>query len=329
MQALGAESPHPRPAKRSRSHEPLVELPTSPPLPLDEDHQLAATFDPDTLDCQICMEPLSSPIFQVLANVPMQLHAYSCTYAHTHPTAHAIKRTSAEMVDYCCCNWQCSNGHIACSSCCQKLSNLCASCSKPTGKIRCLAIEKLIESLHMGCRYAEFGCRKMLKFAKKRGHETACAYAPFQCPVAECAFCGAAESFPDHFSAAHQTRTLDFQYDAWFTVVLNPADLHVVLKAENMVFLLHHEKEPLGDVVYVTFFGAPHREEFFSFHLAAKSGQTRLTMESVPRSILQEEQRATNFVLIPRPLNAPEGLVQIELSFHHPGEAISGLQINP
>lgn len=67
MQTLGAESPHQRPAKRSRS-EPLVELPTSPPLPLqlqEEEHLLAATFDPDTLDCQICMEALSAPIFQV------------------------------------------------------------------------------------------------------------------------------------------------------------------------------------------------------------------------------------------------------------------------
>lgn len=225
--------------------------------------------------------------------------------------------------------WQCSNGHIACSSCCQKLNNICASCSKPTGKIRCLAIEKLIESLHMSCRYVEYGCEKMLKFTKKRGHETSCPYTPFKCPISQCSFSGATKSFPNHFLECHQTRTLHFQYDVWFTVVLNPTDLHVLLKAENMVFLLHYEKEALGNIVYVTFFGAPHREEFFSYHLAVKSGQTRLTMESVPRSILQEDKRSTNFVFIPRPLNVFEGLVQIELSFHHPGEAISELQINP
>ena len=86
MQALGAESPHQRLAKRSRSG-PLVELPTSPPLPLqlqEEEHQLAATFDPDTLDCQICMEALSAPIFQVhvlshlcrIRTDTMHLHKY-------------------------------------------------------------------------------------------------------------------------------------------------------------------------------------------------------------------------------------------------------------
>lgn len=68
MQAFGNASPHQRLAKRSRS-EALVELPSSPPLPpqLQEDeHQLSATFDPDTLDCNICMESLAAPIFQVL-----------------------------------------------------------------------------------------------------------------------------------------------------------------------------------------------------------------------------------------------------------------------
>lgn len=68
MQAFGNASPHQRPAKRSRG-EALVELPSSPPLPpqLQEDeHQLSATFDPDTLDCNICMESLAAPIFQVL-----------------------------------------------------------------------------------------------------------------------------------------------------------------------------------------------------------------------------------------------------------------------
>jgi len=67
MQALGTQSPHQRPTKRLRS-EPLIELPTSPPLPLqlqEQEHQSAATFDSDTLDCQICMEALSAPIFQV------------------------------------------------------------------------------------------------------------------------------------------------------------------------------------------------------------------------------------------------------------------------
>jgi hypothetical protein len=50
---------------------------------------------------------------------------------------------------------QCVNGHIACASYCQKLKNVYASCSKPMGKIKCLAIENVIDSLHMCCEYAK------------------------------------------------------------------------------------------------------------------------------------------------------------------------------
>ena len=84
MQAFGNASPHQRPAKRSRS-EALVELPSSPPLPpqLQEDeHQLSATFDPDTLDCNICMESLAAPIFQVLfLPVPCSSSIFLSDYA--------------------------------------------------------------------------------------------------------------------------------------------------------------------------------------------------------------------------------------------------------
>jgi hypothetical protein len=51
-------------------------------------------------------------------------------------------------------------------------------------------------------------------------------------------------------------------------------------------------------------------------------------METVPPSFLQDDKHSTNFVLIPRPLNAPQGPTQIELSFHQLGEAIFSLQID-
>ncbi len=103
----------------------------------------------------------------------------------------------------------------------------------------------------------------------------------------------------------------------------------MVLRDVEMLFLLHYDlNHALGNIIYVTFFGGVHRKEFFSYHLEAKSGQTSLTMETIPHSILQDDKHSTNFVLIPRPLNVLQGPTQIELSFHQPGEAISGLQIN-
>jgi hypothetical protein len=99
---------------------------------------------------------------------------------------------------------------------------------------------------------------------------------------------------------------MDFQYDVWFTIVLNPNDQHVVLRGADMLFLLRYDlSHVLGNIVYVTFFGRIHQKEFFSYHLDMKYGQTSLTMETIPPSILQDDKHSTNFVLIPKPFEQP------------------------
>lgn len=60
------------PSKRIRLEQ-TTETPSSPVAMISGDHsshdrQFTATFDPDILDCNICMEPLSPPIFQVSPN---------------------------------------------------------------------------------------------------------------------------------------------------------------------------------------------------------------------------------------------------------------------
>lgn len=105
-------------------------------------------------------------------------------------------------------------------------------------------------------RYVEYVCQKTRKFTKK-GHGT-------PCPVSEVS--GTAKPF--RTTARSRTRrALDFQYDVWFTVILNLTDPHVLLKAGNMVFLLHEEKEALGNLVYLF--------DVLFYHLVVKSGQTR------------------------------------------------------
>jgi hypothetical protein len=96
---------------------------------------------------------------------------------------------------------------------------------------------------------------------KKKARETSCPYIPYTCLVLDCSFLTATTSFPNHFYGIHQTRTMDFQYDVWLTIVLNPNDQHVVLRAVDMLFLLHYDlNHVLGNIVYVTFFGGIHWE---------------------------------------------------------------------
>ncbi len=199
------------------------------------------------------------------------------------------------------CGGQCVNGHIACPSCCQKLSNVCPSCQKPVGIIRCLGLEKLIESLHITCKYAEYGCLQMPKFSLKKDHEVACKHMPFTCLTGGgCAFVGQTDAFPEHFRDNHGFRTLKLDYDAWLTVTLFPKnDSFVLLKTEDELFVLCNDVQPLGSALHVMFFGDVAREDDFEYELSVDKGKTKLKFAATARSVLQTDKLGSGFLVVP------------------------------
>lgn len=63
-------SPSTKRCKTNQINNSTPTLATSVATSVDgEDKPLAALFDPDTLDCGVCMEALSPPIFQVLSTL--------------------------------------------------------------------------------------------------------------------------------------------------------------------------------------------------------------------------------------------------------------------
>lgn len=79
---------------------------------------------------------------------------------------------------------QCPNGHTLCSSCKTRVDNRCPTCRQELGDIRCLALEKIAESLKLACKFSTFGCQEILPYYSKLKHESACYYRPYTCPYA-------------------------------------------------------------------------------------------------------------------------------------------------
>ncbi|KAG2308280.1 hypothetical protein Bca4012_082654 [Brassica carinata] len=75
--------------------------------------------------------------------------------------------------------FQCENGHIACSTCCGKLSQKCATCSLPTLS-RNRALERILELLTVPCPNA--GCSQTVPYAETSTHVNHCAYTHRPCP---------------------------------------------------------------------------------------------------------------------------------------------------
>ncbi|XWS59275.1 hypothetical protein CRYUN_Cryun08bG0107400 [Craigia yunnanensis] len=61
----------------------------------------------------------------------------------------------------------CLNGHTLCLNCKIRVHNCCPTYRYDLGNIRCLALEKVAESLELPCKYQNLGCHNILDLRGK------------------------------------------------------------------------------------------------------------------------------------------------------------------
>ncbi|KAL1207008.1 E3 ubiquitin-protein ligase SINA-like 10 [Cardamine amara subsp. amara] len=99
--------------------------------------------------------------------------------------------------------FQCTNGHIACSSCCVKVKNKCPSCKLPIGlgKNRCGAMEKVIEATRVSCPNKKYGCKENVSYENVSSHGKECVCS---CPVQDCNFAASSDDIYNHLHVQHK-----------------------------------------------------------------------------------------------------------------------------
>ena len=114
---------------------------------------------------------------------------------------------------------QCHNGHTLCSTCKTRVQNRCPTCRQELGDIRCLALEKVAESLELPCKYYSLGCPEIFPYYSKLKHEAMCNFRPYNCPYAgsECSVVGdipflVAHLRDDHKVDMHTGCTFNHRY---------------------------------------------------------------------------------------------------------------------
>ena len=101
---------------------------------------------------------------------------------------------------------QCPNGHTLCSNCKVRVHNRCPTCRFELGNIRCLALEKVAESLELPCKYQNLGCPDIFPYYSKLKHEAQCTFRPYNCPYAgsECSVTGDIPTLVAHLRDDHK-----------------------------------------------------------------------------------------------------------------------------
>ncbi|CAA2965361.1 E3 ubiquitin-protein ligase SINAT3 isoform X1 [Olea europaea var. sylvestris] len=197
----------------------------------------------------------------------------------------------------------CHNGHTLCSTCKVRVYNRCPTCKQELGDIRCLALEKVAESLELPCNYFSLGCPEIFPYYSKLKHEVVCNFRPYNCPYAgsECSVVGdipyqVAHLRDDHKVDMHSGCTFNHRY-----VKSNPRDVEnatwmlTVFHCFGQYFCLHFEAFQLGMapvyMAFLRFMGDEVEARNYSYSLEVGGNGRKLIWEGTPRSIRDSHRK--------------------------------------
>ncbi|KAM7271198.1 hypothetical protein ACFE04_030412 [Oxalis oulophora] len=198
---------------------------------------------------------------------------------------------------------KCPNGHTLCSNCKARVHNCCPTCRHDLGNIRCLALEKVAESLELPCRYQNLGCHDIFPYYSKLKHEQNCRFRPYSCPYAgsECSVTGdipilVAHLRDDHKVDMHDGCTFNHRY-----VKSNPNEVEnatwmlTVFNCFGRQFCLHFEAFHLGMapvyMAFLRFMGDDNEAKKFSYSLEVGGNGRKLIWHGIPRSIRDSHKK--------------------------------------
>ncbi|XP_018461460.1 putative E3 ubiquitin-protein ligase SINA-like 9 [Raphanus sativus] len=210
--------------------------------------------------------------------------------------------------------FQCDNGHIACSTCCEKLSQKCATCSLPTLS-RNRAMERVLELLRVRCPNA--GCSMVVSCSGTSAHVDHCPFTQRTCPFSSCDFTCSFKDLYKHSLAKHSIAaphlaklgvsfsSLMFKCGTLVRIHLT-ANKRIILKeqtttkGEGEIVVVEGFDRPDGRMFYACCIG-PGTDKFsYQLKLSLASGDDLLYDSNLQRvREVSNEPPLANFMLVP------------------------------
>ncbi|XP_075394524.1 E3 ubiquitin-protein ligase Siah1-like [Tenrec ecaudatus] len=189
---------------------------------------------------------------------------------------------------------QCQNGHLVCSNCHPKLE-FCPTCRVLLRSIRNLALEKLASFVQFPCKYAPWGCEKILAHTEKAEHQENCEFRLYSCPFpgASCKWLGLMNDTMPHLMDKHKIITTQQGEDTVFFAsgIFRPGgfDWVMIQCCFGFNFMVVLQKiERYGDQKFyaiVQLIGTFAQAQKFVYKLELHCPRQRLTWEAIPRSL--------------------------------------------
>ncbi|THG10074.1 hypothetical protein TEA_028145 [Camellia sinensis var. sinensis] len=254
-----------------------------------------ATSVHELLECPVCTNSMYPPIHQNICRTAMVPSALAL--ARALPGRRIMNDFPSPKL------LKCHNGHTLCSTCKTRVHNRCPTCRQELGDIRCLALEKVAESLELPCKYYSLGCPEIFPYYSKLKHESVCNFRPYNCPYAgsECSVTGdipflVAHLRDDHKVDMHTGCTFNHRY-----VKSNPREVEnatwmlTVFHCFGQYFCLHFEAFQLGMapvyMAFLRFMGDETEARIYSYSLEVGANGRKLIWEGTPRSVRDSHRK--------------------------------------
>ncbi|XP_004711279.3 E3 ubiquitin-protein ligase SIAH1-like [Echinops telfairi] len=188
---------------------------------------------------------------------------------------------------------QCKNGHLVCNNCRPKL-DICPTCRVLLGSIRNLALEKVADLVQFPCKYAVWGCERILAYTEKADHQVNCEFRCYSCPFPgdSCKWMGLMNAAVPHLMDQHRmVTTQQGEHTIFFASgILRPGDFDWVMiqccLGFNFIIVLH-KMDRYGDQNFcaiVQLIGTYQQAQKFVYKLELHRPGQRLIWEAVPLS---------------------------------------------
>ncbi|KAM7524259.1 hypothetical protein LguiA_014161 [Lonicera macranthoides] len=180
------------------------------------------------------------------------------------------------------------------------------------------AIEKVLESIKVPCRYTKYGCKETVTYSKIHDHERMCIHSPCTCPLPGCVFTASSECVYRHVRLRHANSTTRFSFNTALVISLEMNEKYVILqeKEEGIIFTLNHDVDRLGSVVNVNCIGPSSSKRGFSYDLIARNGgcsvKSQYSIESVSNWCPCTPRKA--FLLVPNDMVGSRRRIELQLS---------------
>ncbi|KAJ4847548.1 hypothetical protein Tsubulata_003982 [Turnera subulata] len=223
--------------------------------------------DPGVLDCPICCEPFTAPVFQC---------------SNGHPV----------------CSSCCSKLANRCASCSLPVGRI--RC-RPIEKV-IESLEVPCRNSIYGCKET-VGYRK--KFNHR--HYKTCIYAPCSCPHFECNFVGSSRQLYEHYSSStHAASRIRFKFKKCFSISFATYDQIKVLleETQGVMFVVNNKAEPNCHAIMVNCIAPSSSLAQYSYDLTAKKKGRYLHFSSETMNIpSRTETPSEGFLLVPEEFN--------------------------